>query len=219
MFWTLFCGCADEKKVPVQGSPVPESFEFMGIGANTVIDGKVRDRLKASLGSAAVNPRSSIGLELKYDGFLKSYYPALARLNQRLNVNDVVLKEYPATRWTFRNTRDGNTGFDYVELIYGHASGCPLLIKMIAQEQAMPELIESIEDKYGPPEKISTSGGKSWSMSWRRNGDVFVIARLLGRDDEPEYYMMIVYTNRLKQLLARSTPDRKQDAEKAGQIF
>jgi len=219
MFWALFCGCADEKKGPAQVPSVPESFEFMGIGANTVIDGETRDRLKASLGSAAVNPRSSIGLELKYDGFLKSYYPDLATLNQRLNVNDVMLKQYPATRLTFRNTQDGDTGFDYVELIYGHASGCPLLIKMIARKDAMPKLIKSVEDKYGPPEKIPTSDGRSWSLNWHKNGDVFVIAQLLGRGDEPEYYMMIVYTNRLKQLLGRSGENKQQGGKSDDQIF
>lgn len=219
MLWALFCGCADEKKVPVQVPPVPESFEFMGIGANTVIDGEVRDRLKASLGSAAVNPRTSIGLGLKYDGFLQSYYPGLARLNQRLNVNDVMLKQYPATKLTFRNTQEGNTGFDYVELIYDHASRCPLLIKMIAQKEDIPEFIKSVKDKYGLPEKIPTSSGQSWSLNWRKNKDVFLIARLLGRDDRPEYYLMIVYTNRLEQLLARSGEDNPKGGKPTDQIF
>lgn len=219
MMWVVLSGCGNEGERKPQASPVPESFEFMGIGANTVIDGDVRDRLKDALGSAAVNPRTSIDLEMKYDGFLKRYYPDLAKLNQRLNVNDVVLKEYPATKLTFRNTQDGSSVFTYVQLIYGHHSGCPLLIKMIAPKEDIPQLIERVKEKYGTPKKISTSKGQSWSLSWHKHKDVFVIARLLGRDDQPEYYMMIVYTNRLEQLLARSAEENQQAGKKSGEIF
>ena len=218
MMWSFLFGCGDEGKRKPQVSSVPESFEFMGIGANTVIDGDVRDRLKDALGSAAVNPRTSIDLTMKYDGFLNSYYPDLAKLNQRLNVNDVVLKEYPATKLTFRNTKEGSV-FTYVELIYGHHSGSPLLIKMIAPKEDIPQLIKRLKEKYGAPEKISTSKGQSWSLSWHKNNDVFVIARLLSRDDQPEYFMMIVYTNRLKQLMARSVEEKQQGAKQAGDIF
>lgn len=190
----------------------------MDIGANTVMDSEVRDRLRAALGSDAIDRSSTIDLELKYTGFLKTYYPDLAKLNQRLNINDVVRKEYPATKLTFRNTRQRNTVFDYVEFIYGHASGCPLLIKMIAKRE-IPELIETVKAKYGPPQKIPISEGKSWSLSWRKNRDVFVIARIIGRYDQPEYHMLIVYANRLEQLLARSGNEEQQRGKAADKIF
>ncbi|MFP4085667.1 MAG: hypothetical protein ACLFUL_02650 [Desulfobacteraceae bacterium] len=224
--WLSFCcvvglffwGCGKQEKDAVQGENVPESFQFMDVGANTVMDSGVRDRLRAALGSYATNPRSTIDLELKYKGFLKAYYPDLAGLNQRLNVNDVVRKEYPATRLTFRNTREHNTVFDYVEFIYGHASGCPLLIKMNTKKE-ISGLIDTVKDKYGPPEKIPISEGKSWSLSWRKNEDVFVIARITGRYDRPEYHMLIVYANRLERLLARSGNGEPQNGKGAGKVF
>jgi len=213
-----FCGCGKQENEPVHVSRVPESFQFMDIGANTIIDSEVTNGLRAALGSDAIDRNSTINMELKYSGFLKAYYPDLAKLNQRLNVNDVVRKEYPATKLTFRNTRQRSTIFDYVELIFDHASGCPLLIKMIAKKE-ISELIETVKDKYGPPEKTAISDGKSWSLSWRKNNDVFVIARIMGRYDQPEYHMMIVYTNRLEQLLARSGNEEQQRAKPTNKIF
>jgi hypothetical protein len=205
----VLCGCGREGSKPTQASKVPESFHFMDIGANTVIDARVRDRLEKALGSHAVDRSATIDLELKYKGFLRQHYPELAALNQRINVNDVVRKEYPATKLTFRNTPEEKTVFDYVELTYDHASGCPLLIKMIVKED-IPELIKTVKDKYGQPQEIPLSGGKSWSLSWRKDKDWFVIARILGRYDRPEYHMMIVYTNRLERLLARSGSEESQ---------
>lgn len=216
--WLVVCGCSrmesEHKDVP----KVPESFQFMDIGANTVIDSGVRDRLREALGPGAVDPHSTIDLELKYKGFLKTYYPDLARVNQRLNINDVVRKEYPATRLTFRNARQRDSVFDYVEVIYDDESGCPLLIKTIAKRE-IPGLIRPLEDKYGEPDKISISQGKSWSLSWRKNGDVFVIARIMGRYDLPEHHMMILYLNRLEQMLSRLTGDETREERPAGDAF
>jgi len=151
-------------------------------------------------------------MELKYDGFLKAYYPDLAKLNQRLNVNDVVRKEYPATKLAFRNAQQRSALFDYVEFIFDHTSGCPLLIKMIAKKE-ISELIKAIKDKYGPPKRIAISEGKGWSMSWHKDNDVFLIARIVGRNNQPEYHMMIVFSNRLEQLLARSDNVEHQRVE------
>jgi hypothetical protein len=90
---------------------------------------------------------------------------------------------------------------------------------MIAQKE-IPEIIASVEDKYGPPQKIPVSEGKSWSLSWRKNRDFFVIARIMGRYDQPEYHMLIVYTNRLEQLLSRSGNEEQQRGKKpADKIF
>jgi len=218
MVWLAFCGCGNQGNETAEVSSVPESFQFMDIGANTVMDSKVRDRLRAALGSDAINRSSTIDLELKYKGFLETYYPDLAKLNQRLNLSDVVRKEYPATKLTFRNTRQRNTVFDYVEFIYGHASGCPLLVKIIAKKE-IPEIIETVKDKYGPPQKIPISEGKSWSLSWRKNKDVFVIARIIGRYGQPEHHMLIVYTNRLEQLLARYRNEEQPRGKPADSIF
>lgn len=214
----IFAGCGSENDTAVQVLRVPESYQFMGIGANTVINSSVRDRLKADLGPYAVNRSSPIDLELRYRGFLKRYYPDLARLNQRLNVNDVVRKEYPATQLTFRNTRQKNTVFDYVELIYAHASDCPLLIKMTAKKD-IPDLIKSVKEKYGRAEKTPISNGKSWSLSWRKKGDMLLIARMLGRYDRSEYHMMIVYINRIEKLLARSKKGRPSGEKSVDNIF
>ncbi len=218
MVWLAFCGCGKQENGPADVSSVPESFQFMDIGANTVMDSEVRDRLRSALGSDAIDRNSTIDLELKYTEFLKTYYPDLAKLNQRLNINDVVRKEYPATKLTFRNTRQRNTVFDYVELIYGHESGCPLLVKMTAKKE-ISALIETVKDKYGPPQKIPISEGKSWSLSWHKNKDVFVIARIIGRYDEPEYHMLIVYTNRLEQMLSRSGKEEQRKGKPADKIF
>jgi hypothetical protein len=216
--WLAFCGCGKEGNEPADVPGVPESFQFMDIGANTVMDSKARDRLRAALGSDAISRRSTIDLELRYKGFLEKHYPDLAMLNQRLNVSDVVRKEYPATKLTFRNPRQRNALFDYVEIICDDASGCPLLVKMIAKKE-IPDLIRSVEDKYGLPQKIPVSEGKSWSLSWRKNNDVFVIARIVGRYDRPEHHMLIVYTNRLEQLLARSAKEDQKRGKPAAKIF
>ena len=89
---------------------------------------------------------------------------------------------------------------------------------MIAKKE-IPELIKTVKDKYGPPAKIPVSEGKSWSLSWRKNKDIFVIARIIGRYDEPEYHMMIVYTNRLEQLLSNSKNEEQRRDKPAEKLF
>lgn len=211
-------GCGKSEKSSPDRVSAPESFHFMEIGVNTVVDAAVRDRLRAALGSDGINRSATIDLELKYKGFLKEYYPDLAGLNKRLNVSDVVRKEYPATKLTYRNTKQMDTFFDYVELVYANESGYPLVIKMIAKKE-IPELMNTVKEKYGPPERTPIDNGRSYSLSWLKNKDVFVIARILGRYGQPEYYMMIVFVNRLNRFLSATESGEKQSGEAVDKVF
>ncbi|MFZ5569011.1 MAG: hypothetical protein ACOZF0_01310 [Thermodesulfobacteriota bacterium] len=201
------------------GKALPESFLFMDIGVNTVVDAEVISRLNQALGAEAVDKRTPISLEIKYKGFLKRYYPELAELEQELNINDVVRKEYPATKLTFRYPQQRQSIFDYVELIYANRSGHPLVIKMIAKKE-VPDLIQSVTEKFGSPQEILLAEGEGTSRSWRQHQDVFVITRFAGRYGKPEQHIMIVYAERLRQLLqqeaAQSGYQKKQDA---GSVF
>lgn len=204
----LLVGCGE--KVPEKPvTTMPESFTYMEIGANTVIDGKVRGRLQTALGSEAVDLKTTIYLDLKYKGFLERYYPDLHELNSRLNVNDVVRKEHPATRISFRNTRSRQSIFDYVELTFENRSRCPLLFKFRSRND-LTELVKSVSRKYGPPSVTSTEEGRGESLRWQLNGDVFVIARFPGRLEKDEYHMIIVYANRINQMLAEEAREERQ---------
>ncbi len=209
LFWIAAIGCDKQDRNPAVVSRMPDSFHFMDIGVNTIIDSDVRNRLVNTFGSDAIDRKSTIDLDLKYKGFLKAYYPDLAVLNQKLNVNDMVRKEYPATRLTFRNTGQTGSLFNLVELIYANDSGCPLLIKMAAKKE-ISDLIDTIKKKYGPPAEIPIEEGRGFSLSWKKQGDAFVIARFPGNYNQPEYHLMIVYANRLVQLMTQEAEAEKQ---------
>ena len=218
LIWIASIGCGKPDRDPAAVSRMPDSFHFMDIGVNTVIDSDVQDRLIKALGSDAIDQKSTIYLDLKYKGFLKAYYPNLAALNKKLNVSDVMRKEYPATKLTFRNTGQTGSLFNYVELTYANDSGCPLLIKMAAKKE-ISSLINTIKEKYGSPKKIPIEEGRGFSLSWQKEADVFVIARFPGSYDRPEYHMMIVYVNRLMQLMTQEAAEKQRKGEGAEKVF
>lgn len=215
----LLSGC-DKRPDSSSKDLLPESFHFMEIGVNTVVDRAVLSQLNQALGAESVDRHTPITLEIKYKGFLKAYYPELAALDQQLTVNDVVRKEYPATKLTFRYTQQRQSIFDYVELIHLNDSGHPLVIKMFAKKE-IPDLIQGLTDKFGPPQSITLAEGEGTSMSWRQNQDVFMITRFSGRFGKPEYHLMIVFMNRLQQLLRQEAEKvrQRQGAQKADNFF
>ncbi len=207
-------GC-DRRPQDAGDESLPESFRFMEIGVNTVVDADVLSKLNRTLGSEAVDRSSPISLEIKYKGFLKRYYPELAALDQQLNLNDVVRKEYPVTKLTFRYPQQGQSIFDYVELIHMNRSGHPLVIKTVAKRE-IPDLIQEVTEKFGTPQQISLADGEGTSLIWRQHQDAFIITRFAGRYGKPENYIMIVFTTRLRQLLQQEAEKSQQQKKQGG---
>lgn len=218
----LFCaaliyGCGNRTDDASQ-ERLPDSFHFMDIGVNTVVDRAVLSKLNQALGAEAVDRHTPISLEIKYKGFLKAYDPELAALDQQLNPNDIQRREYPATRLTFRYTQQKESLFDYVELIHLNASGFPLVIKMITKKE-IPDLIQNLQEKFGPPQVVTLTDGTG--MTWRQNQDAFMITRIIGPLGNPENHLMIVFTSRLRQLLLHESAKagRRQGAQPTDNFF
>jgi hypothetical protein len=201
-------GCRDKTQPPVLET-VPESFSLFDIGPNTLITNDVRDRLNDTLGSAGVNPNTTIDLEHKNSGFLKSYYPELDRLNRRINPENNVRKEYPATKLAFRNMKQKKALYNYVELIFLNKSSVPLMFQMTA-EGNLDTLLDTLIQKYGSPRIIELQDGKGKTYSWERNGDRLIFTHFISIYEQSEYYIMIVFVNRFHQLLEK----QKQEEEK-----
>jgi len=201
-------GCRDKPHPPVWEN-VPESFSLFDIGPNTLITKDVRDRLNDTLGNAGVNPNTTIDLELKYSGFLKSYYPELDRLNHRINPKDSVRKEYPATKLAFRNMKQKKALYNYVEIIFLNKASVPLMFQMTA-EGNLDTLLDTLIQKYGAPRVVDLRDGKGKTYSWERNGDRLIVTQFISIYEQSEYYIMIVFANRLHQLLEA----QKQEEEK-----
>jgi len=201
-------GCRDKPHPPVWEN-VPVSFSLFDIGPNTLITKDVRDRLNDTLGNAGVNPNTTIDLELKYSGFLKSYYPELDRLNHRINPKDSVRKEYPATKLAFRNMKQKKALYNYVEIIFLNKASVPLMFQMTA-EGNLDTLLDTLIQKYGAPRVVDLRDGKGKTYSWERNGDRLIVTQFISIYEQSEYYIMIVFANRLHQLLEA----QKQEEEK-----
>lgn len=199
---TLTVACSRQDEPSLEAARVPDTFQFMGVGAGTVVTADVRRKLSESLGSASIDNHTPIYLDMKYKGFVKAHYPELYALDRRLNINDVVRKEYPATRLMFRHTQKAGSMFDQVELVYENQSQTPLLFKVVAKGE-IRSVIEGLTAKYGSPEKINLKAGDGWSLRWGRQGDVFVVTRFEGVYQNPEYHMLIVYRNRIEAMLKR----------------
>ena len=201
-------GCRDKTHSPPLEN-VPESFSLFDIGPNTLITKDVRDRLNDTLGNAGVNPNTTIDLELKYSGFLKSYYPELDHLNHRINPKGSVRKEYPATKLAFRSMKQKKALYNYVEIIFSNKTSVPLMFQMTA-EGNLDTLLDTLTQKYGSPSIIDLRDGKGKTYSWERNGDRLIVTQFITIYEQSEYYIMIVFANRLHQFLET----QKQEEEK-----
>jgi hypothetical protein len=194
--------CGDKQKTePPQPAPEhSDSFTFFDIGKNTIISGKVRERLNKILGDDAIEPRNIIDLEINYEGFLKDYFADLDKLNKKLNSTLGERVEHNTVKLMYRYMQNKNVSFEYVELVYSEYTRRPVLIKIHFKKDALNTL-ETLKEKYGAPESINWGGETSKSFYWKKSNDLLILSFVPDQFGNPKCQIIIYYKNALEKLL------------------
>jgi hypothetical protein len=212
IFLSVSCGDKEETGPPRRAPEHSDSFTFFDIGKNTIISGKVRESLNNTLGDDAIERRNILDLEINYKGFLKEYFADLDKLNKKLNSPIGERVEHNTVKLMYRYMQNKNVSFDYVELVYSEYTQRPVLIKIHFKKDGL-NTIETLKQKYGPPESINWGGETSKSLYWEKNNDLLILSFVPDQFGNPKCQIIIYFKNALEKLLK----DEQKEKEKTRQ--
>lgn len=216
-----------EKKHPEPSSinsqlvkELPESFTFFDLGPNTRFSDAVRRTLSDRLGSDAIAYRSQIDLSVNSQEFIQIFFPELNALNLQLNYPPRERIEHNTVKLMYRYAQKVDVPFKYVEMFFSGYSQRPLYFSITVSHDGA-NIIDSLHQKYGPPEEIQGLKLPLKASFWRKNNDILLVSIKSDRYGNPEYHIMIYYVNSLESLVniekeeARQREDRfKQASDK-----
>lgn len=220
LFALLSLSCGDEQET-VESRAVPkhsDSFTFFDIGKNSILSSNLRRDLSKVLGDDSTEPRSILDLEINYRGFLKRYFPELDKLNQDLNFPPGERVEHRTVKLMYRYPRKKNSSFNYVELVFSEYTQTPVLIRIHFKKDDQ-NTIETLKEKYGPPEVINWSEESGKSLYWRKNGDLLILSFVQDQFGNPTYQIGIYFTKELEELLRVERTEKqktRQERTKSG---
>jgi hypothetical protein len=191
-----------------------DAFTFFGVGSNTEINRNLRDELKNTLGSDAIETRTTINLEILYPGFIQEYFPHIHRLNRKLNENVRQRIEHNTIKITFRYIPDKIKSFNYVELLFSNYSRNPLYSKIRAKNDGI-EILELLKTRYGDPEKIDWGTPEQWSFFWKNHGDILIFSNKPDKFGNPEYFIMTYYVSNIEDFIEKEQQEKKIQEEEA----
>jgi hypothetical protein len=202
------CGDNQESADPSSLPNDAETFTFFGLGKTTRLTDGVRDDLNDKLGRDAIERRSILNLEINFPGFLKTHFPQLEALNQKLNSPLGERVEHNTTKLMYRYAQKKNVPFNLVELVFSDYTATPLLFK-INYKVDEANTVETLQQKYGQPEAIEWKEKNGNSVFWRKNGDLLIVSRIPDRFGKIEYQIVIYFVDNLKQLIEKETKERE----------
>lgn len=214
----FMAGCDDKKPAAVAPSS-SASFTFLELGADTIYSKLIREKLKDSLGSDAMDTRTPIDLEINYHGFIEENFQPLHRFNQLLNDASGARVEHDTIKLMYRYPQKKSRLFKSVELLFSGQSKKPLFFNIVSRKEGIG-ILETMQEKYGDPEEIKWSHQPGQSYFWQKNMDFLIVSRVLDRFGDPEYHIAIYYGTNIDELI-KSEQHRVQQREdkrkKAGQ--
>ncbi len=217
----LVVGCGGEgmdQSDPDQQIDVPETFTFFGLGAGTRLTKAVREGLVSNIGSEAVEKRGTIDLSVQPVGLLEKRFKRLYTLNRGLNSDLGARVEHDITRLTYRYPRQKDTVFKFIQLIVSNVSARPLYFRIILKKEGSAT-VDTLREKYGPPEVIDDDPAEAIVLYWEKHNDTLIVSEARDRFGDPEYHLMFYFVNNLDQLLAaekKAVERREMELEKAG---
>jgi len=215
----LFMAGCDDKEPAAVAPPNSTSFTFLELGADTIYSKSIREKLKDSLGSDAVDTRTPIDLEINYPGFIKENFQPLHRFNQLLNDASGARVEHDTIKLMYRYPQKKSRLFKSVELLFSGQSKKPLFFNIISRKEGSG-ILETMQEKYGDPEEIKWSHQPGQSYFWQKNMDFLIVSRVLDRFGDPEYHIAIYYGTNIDKLIKseqRRVQQREDKRKKAGQ--
>ena len=205
--------CSSEEKASTVEQSRPDSFTFFDVGGATQFSKSLRDQLGDRLGSVAIEYRSIIDLDIEGKRLLPQHFPDVAELNTRLNSPLGERIEHKTIKLMYRYAGRKNLPFSYVEFMFSNYSKRPLFIK-IESKKDIADIIDTLKDKYGEPQNITTKDSTDRILYWKNKRDVFLVAAFENRRGDLEYRMMIYYFDNLEELLATEEQEKRALEEK-----
>ena len=209
----LIYSCSAEKSTRNAVNAEPQSFTFFNVGANTIYNDNLRQQLRQTLGTDAIERRSTINLDIEPKGFLAHYFPQLDQINSQLNFAFGERTFHKTIRLMYRYTFQKNLPFSYVEYIFSGYTQMPLLISINSKED-LTEIQHTIEKKYGPPQTIQLNAGRQQVHYWQNGQDLFVMSIAPDRHGRLDYRIRIYYGDNLSELAKTEEAERKEKDEK-----
>ena len=179
---------------------LPESFTFFDLGANTSFSSSVRRSLGKRLGSDSIAYRGQIDLSADNPELLQTFFPDLNKLNLQLNDPPRERIEHNTIKLMYRYSQKNGVPFKYVELVFSGYSHLPLYFSITISDDGS-NVIDSLHQKYGKPEKIPVASPLLSAEFWEKNNDRLLIWTINDRYGKPEYHIMIYYVNSLFEIL------------------
>lgn len=212
LFVTLMAGCSGEEQTAPQTPIQAEGFVFFDVGSTTPFSDALRERLRKSLGSDAIEYRNVINLEVNWKGFLKNHFPDLHQLNLRLNTPQGERVEHNTVKLMYRYTRNENLPFSYVELVFSNHTERPLFIHIYSRKD-ISDVFRTLEDKFGKPMTIDLPQGTGQAMYWRDKKDVLLATIVPTRRGDNEYRIMIYFADNIDELVSLEEKERREKEE------
>ncbi|MBW2709664.1 MAG: hypothetical protein JRD04_10405 [Deltaproteobacteria bacterium] len=215
-------GCSNEdSKTPPQPDII-RGFSFFGLGANSHYSSAVRRKLGKKLGSDAISRQNVIDLTIYSNAFFKKHFPPLFNLNRQLNLPEGQRIEHNTTKLMYRYARLKETPFINITLYFSNDTGMPLFFKISAGPGAAA-IVETIKEKYGPPEQFEWDDENGRTLFWKDGKDFFIVSSTKDRLGNLEYLFCIYYVNNLEEMLAiekaRKLPEQEKIREAGESAF
>ena len=118
----------------------------------------------------------------------------------------------------YRYAQKKNAPFDFVELVFSEYTNTPLLFKIYFKTDETG-IVETLKEKYGPPQGIDWKEENGNSMVWRKNMDVLLVSLVPDQFGRHKYQIIIYFVQNLEELIEIEKKELKKkelQREKAG---
>jgi len=193
--------------------PVPESFTFFDLGANTRFTNAIRNDLRERLGSDAVSYRGIIDLAFFDTSVMQAHFPTILDRHRALNTPPGDRVEHDIVKLTYRYAWKRESPFKLIDLVFSNISGLPLYF-VIGMTREGSYILAALVEKYGEPQRFPGTQERQIIRCWEKNGDVLIVSEKPDRFGNPEYQVYIVFVNSIDQLIAHERELAKRKEEK-----
>jgi hypothetical protein len=216
-FILLFFGCSDDSTGPSQPAPATDGFTFFELTSHSRFSSDLRSALEKKLGSDAISRRSPLDLQIAPDSILEDRFPRVQSLNRRLNDQPRERIEHNVTRLMYRYPSRKQLPFSFVELIFSNYTGKPLVFHTTAKQEGAT-VLQTLEEKYGEPQKGVWDGGEQKALFWRKPGELMIVYVLRDRFENREYQVQLLFLDAIEELVLTEEQEREsreQEKKKA----
>ncbi|MGD8369383.1 MAG: hypothetical protein PVG78_17220, partial [Desulfobacterales bacterium] len=191
--------CSDDSTGPPQALPPTEGFTFFELTSSSRLSSDLRSTLEDKLGSDAIARRSTLDLQIGPDGVLEANFPKVKSLNQRLNYSPRERIEHNITKLMYRYPSRKELPFSFVELTFSNYTGKPLVFHTTARQEGAT-VLQTLKEKYGPPQMATWDNGEQKAQFWRKPGELMIVYVLRDRFENPDYQVQLLFLDALEEL-------------------